>query len=80
MPKNRNLSFVLPTENYYSGREAAYVHSHPYFKEKYLDDSVNYNQKYFKEILLYASEDRKLICFTYEVYKSDRGTLTWPSL
>jgi len=72
VPKNRNLSFVLHTENHYSGRELAYVHSHLYskemckeFKEKSLDVSVNYNQRYIKEILLHASEDRKLTSFTY---------------
>jgi hypothetical protein len=72
VPKNKNLSSVLHIENYYAGRELAYVNSHLYskemckeYKEKSLDDSVNYNQTYVKEILLHASEDRKLTIFTY---------------
>ena len=47
------------------------------FKEKSLDDSVNYNQSSVKEILLHASEHRKLTSFTYEVCKSK---ITGPSL
>jgi hypothetical protein len=70
MYPKKKLPFVLHTENYYFGRELAYVHSHLYskeickeFKEKSLDDSVNYNQRYVKKILLHASEDRKLTSF-----------------
>jgi hypothetical protein len=76
-PKIEICHLSSTQQNYYSGRELAYVQSQLYFKEmckefkeKSLDDSVNYNQRYVKEIFLHASEDRRLTSFTYEVCKS----------